>query len=141
MKKKKSNRIISIICVLMILFTSLTTITAVANTHAGFVSIKANNQTTKINDVTKTSTDRYSSIFMSNSTAYFIKVWVKDTTNSKVLTEKTTFLCLVTSKGHWIPYKSGVSFSNNDNLRFYGSQGNSSSRGLTYVIYDGKATL
>lgn len=57
---------------------------------------------------------------------------MKDTTNSKTLSDKKTFTCTNTSTGHWIPFKSGVSFTVKDNVRFYG-QKTGASRGIDYT--------
>ena len=58
-----SKKIISTICVLMIVITSFFSINAFASTAAGFVSIKPLNVNTTIGDVDKAFVTGYSSIF------------------------------------------------------------------------------
>lgn len=125
-------------------FTALFSINAFASTKAGFVSIKAAGINTTIGDVSKDFTTGYSSIFAkkgSSDSNYTLKVWVKDTTNSKTLSDKHSFTVNATSTGHWIVYKSGVSYKVGDNISFYGDQSSLKSKGLNYVIYGDKAAL
>ena len=139
-----SKKIISTICVLMIVITSFFSINAFASTAAGFVSIKPLNVNTTIGDVDKAFVTRYNSIFAkkgSSDNNYTLKVWVKDTSNSTTLSDKHSFTVNGTSTGHWIVYKSGVSYKVGDNIRFYGEQSGASSKGLNYVIYGDKAAL
>lgn len=139
-----SKKIISTICVLMIVITSFFSINAFASTAAGFVSIKPLNVNTTIGDVDKAFLTGYSSIFAkkgSSDNNYTLKVWVKDTSNSTTLSDKHSFTVNGTSTGHWIVYKSGVSYKVGDNIRFYGEQSGASSKGLNYVIYGDKAAL
>ncbi len=142
--KMTSKKIISTICVVMIVITSFFSISAFASTKAGFVSIKPLNVNTTIGDVDKAFVTGYSSIFAkkgSSDNNYTLKVWVKDTSNSTTLSNKHSFTVNATSTGHWIVYKSGVSYKVGDNIRFYGEQSGTSSKGLNYVIYGDKATL
>ncbi|MCC8073112.1 MAG: hypothetical protein LIO62_03175 [Clostridiales bacterium] len=142
--KKSSKTIINTICILMIVITSLFSVSAFASTKAGVVSIKPLNVNTTIGDVDKAYVTGYSSIFAKKGTSdnnYTLKVWVKDTTNSTTLSSKHSFTVNGTSTGHWIVYKSGVSYKVGDNIRFYGEQSGTSSKGLNYVIYGDKATL
>lgn len=139
-----SKKIISTICVLMIVITSFFYINAFASTAAGFVSIKPLNVNTTIGDVDKAFVTGYSSIFAkkgSSDNNYTLKVWVKDTSNSTTLSDKHSFTVNGTSTGHWIVYRSGVSYKVGDNIRFYGEQSGASSKGLNYVIYGDKAAL
>ena len=132
-----SKKIISTICVLMIVITSFFSINAFASTAAGFVSIKPLNVNTTIGDVDKAFVTGYSSIFAkkgSSDNNYTLKVWVKDTSNSTTLSDKHSFTVNGTSTGHWIVYRSGVSYKVGDNIRFYGEQGGASSKGLNYVM-------
>lgn len=145
MLKVSKTKIVSFICALLIAITTVTSFTAIASTQAGIVSIKANGATTTIGNVSKAYKENYSSIFCKRSagqsTSFGFYVWVKDTTNSKVLSNKKAIIVSGTSKGHWISYKSGVSYKVGDNIRFYGSQESSTSKGLSYVIYGDKAAL
>lgn len=139
-----SKKIIGTICVLMIVITSFFSINAFASTAAGFVSIKPLNVNTTIGDVDKAFVTGYSSIFAkkgSSDNNYTLKVWVKDTSNSTTLSDKHSFTVNGTSTGHWIVYRSGVSYKVGDNIRFYGEQSGASSKGLNYVIYGDKAAL
>ena len=139
-----SKKIISTICVLMIVITSFFSINAFASTAAGFVSIKPLNVNTTIGDVDKAFVTGYSSIFAkkgSSDNNYTLKVWVKDTSNSTTLSDKHSFTVNGTSTGHWIVYRSGVSYKVGDNIRFYGEQSGAPSKGLNYVIYGDKAAL
>lgn len=145
MKTLKKNNIISFLCVLLITITAATSITAMASTQSGIATIKANGTTSTIGNVSKDAKVSYSTIFcrrsdgQSNSFSFY--VWVKDTTNSTVLSDKKALVAGNTSVGHWIPYKTGVSFSVGHNIRFYGAQYQSSSKGLRYTIYGDKAAI
>ncbi len=142
--KLSSKKIISTLCVFMIVITCMFSISAFASTKAGFVSVKPLSVNTTIGDVSKGDGTAYSSIFAQKGTSdnnYTLKVWVKDTTNSTTLSNKHSFTVNGTSTGHWIVYKSGVSYKVGDKIRFYGEQSGVSSKGLNYVIYGDKAVL
>lgn len=142
--KMLSKKLISTMCVIMIVITSLFSITALASTRAGYVTIKPLNVNTTIGDVDKAFVTGYSSIFAkkgSSDSNYTLRVWVKDTSNSTTLSEKHSFTVNGTNTGHWIVYKSGASYKVGDNIRFYGEQSSASSKGLDYVIYGDKAEL
>lgn len=142
--KLSSKKIISTLSVFMIVITSMFSISGFASTKTGYVSIKPLDVNTTIGDVSKDFVTSYSSIFAKKGTSddnYTLKVWVKDTTNSTTLSNKHSFTVNGTSTGHWIAYKSGVSYKVGDNIRFYGEQSGASSKGLNYVIYGDKATL
>lgn len=145
MRNNKRNRVITAICVFLIVITTFTSFTAFADTKAGIVSIKANSVTTTIDDVKKAANEGYSSIYLKKSNSsipsYSMYVWVYDTTRSTTLSNKYAFVCNSTSTGHWIKYKSGVTYKVGDTVRFYGSQATSESKGLSYVVYGDKATL
>lgn len=145
MKKINKTKIVSFICALLIAITTVTSITAMASTKSGIAVIKANGTTTTIGDVSKDVKVSYSTIFCRRSDgetgSFSFYVWVKDTTNSTVLSDKQPYIAGSTSVGHWIPYKSGASFSVGHNIRFYGQQYLSSSKGLKYTIYGDKAAI
>lgn len=138
------KKLTSIMCVLLVVITSAVSISALASTHAGFVSIKPLGANTTIGDVKKGFVQNYSSIFAQKGASdsdYTLEVWVEDTTNSNKLSNKHSFTVTSTSTGHWIVYKSGVSYKVGDNIRFYGEQSGITSKGLNYVIYGDKANL
>lgn len=139
MKSSKRQRLISFLCVFLVTIISVGSITAMASSKYGIATIKANSATTTIGDVKKEdSTDKRSGMIAQRSygqkSNFACYVWVKDTTKSKVLSDKT--LILVTSKNTTtnIGYKSGVSTSKGDTIRFYGSQASSQTKGLSYAI-------
>ena len=138
MKRIHNSKFISAICAVVALFTLLTSSYAYAETlvASGSAVIKANNATSKICDVTKHDTTKYGTIFVNKClpsvSNFTIKVWMKDTTNSTVLSDKKSITCTGTRAGYWIPLKSGVSFTVNDNVRFYG-QKTGASRGIDYT--------
>ena len=142
--KLSSKKIVNALCAFMIVITCMFSIGAFASTAASFVSIKPLNVNTTIDDVSKAYVTGYSSIFAKKGSTddnYTLKVWVKDTTNSTTLSNKHSFTVNGTSVGHWIVYKSGVSYKVGDKIRFYGEQSGVSSKGLNYVVYGDKATL
>ncbi len=140
--KVNKNRMISIISAVLIMVTMFISFSANASTSSGVRTIAANDVTTTIGTVTKAySNVNYSSIFLKSSTPFIIKVWVYDTTKSKTLSDKKSIICTSSNKAHWIPYKSGVTASSGDQIRFYGSQTTSSKKTITYVIYGDKAVL
>lgn len=140
---KISKKFTSILCIILIAVTCAVSMNAIASTAAGYVSIKPAGVNTTIGDVKKEFVTGYSSIFAKKASGdnYTLKVWVKDTTNSTTLSNKHSFTVTGASVGHWIAYKSGVSYKVGDNIRFYGDQSSLSAKGLNYVIYGDKATL
>lgn len=144
--KIKYNRFVNILCILIVIITTAVSVTAMASTSSGIATIKANGVTTTIGDVTKAYNNvGYSTIFCKRSagqsTSFAFYVWVRDTTNSTTLSNKVPIVVSGTSKGTHIKYKSGVSYKKGDNIRFYGSQASSSTKGLSYTIYGDKAVI
>ncbi len=142
--KLSSKKIINTICVVMIIVTAIFSISAFASTQSGYVTIKPLNVNTTIGNVSKGAVEKYSTIFAkkdSSDNNYTLKVWVKDTTNSTTLSNKHSFTVNGTRTGHWIVYKSGVSYKVGDKIRFYGEQSGASSKGLTFTIFGDKADL
>ena len=144
-KKLNKNNIITAICTFLIIITTFVSFTAFANTQAGTATLKAYTITSTIGDIKKAYDDKYCSIFVKKSAGeknnFSAKFWVKDTTKKIDLTDKKSINCTSTKVGYWLPYKSGASSSRGDNLRFYGSQAASTSKGIEYVIYSDKAVL
>lgn len=144
-KKLNKNSVITAVCTFLIVITTFASFTAFATTSSGSAVLKAYTLTTTINDVTKSFDDKYCTIYvkksLSNVSNFSAKFWVKDITKGKDLTDRKTINCTSTKKGYWIPYKSGATSNRGDTLRFYGSQADSSSKGIDYVIYSDKATL
>lgn len=135
MKRWIKSKLLSLICAFAILLTISSSIYAYANVRSGSCTIEAN-KTTTICNVKKTDTSKYGTIFLkkslSNVSNFTIKVWMVDTTNGKTLTDQKVFNCTSTSTGHWLPFKSGVSFTVNDNVRFYGYK-TGATRGIDYT--------
>lgn len=140
---KTANKIISALCVFFIAVTILSSFTAMASTAAGTTSIKPLNANTTIDDVTKDAVVNYSSIFLKRTgdKNYKMRVWVKNTTKSNTLSDKHEFTVTSKSTGHWIKYRSVVTYSVGDNVRFYGEQSGIKSKGLQYVVFGDKAAL
>lgn len=146
--KKTSKKMISFVCSILVVCTVLMsafTAFSVSMTESGYTTIKNIGRNTQIgNDVSKSYTDRYSTIFAKKGNSdnnYYIRVWVKDLITSKDLSNKTEFLVTGTSKGHWIPYTSNATFKKGDVIRFIGEQSGATSKGLYYTIYGDKAVL
>lgn len=143
-KKLNKNSFITAICAFLIVVTTFTSFTALATTKIGYATLKAYTVTSTIGDVTKSYSDRYSSIFVNRSSSdsnFEADFWVKDITNKKVLTNRKAIKCTATRTGYLLPYTSTATFSTGDTLRFYGSQASSTSKGIDYTIYSDKAVL
>ncbi|GEM_PF-324789 len=144
-KKLNKNSIITAVCTFLIVITTFASFTAFATTSAGSAVLKAYTITTTVGDVTKSFDDKYCTIYVKKSLSsvsnFSAQFWVKDITKNATLTNKKSINCTSTKTGYWIPYKSGATSSRGDTLRFYGSQANSTSKGIDYVIYSDKATL
>lgn len=97
MKSSKRQRLISFLCVFLVTIISVGSITAMASSKYGIATIKANSATSTIGDVKKEfPSDKASGIIAQRSsgqkTNYFCYIWVKDTTKSKVLSDKKLIL-------------------------------------------------
>ena len=119
MKKNFKSKMVTFICVLLSVLTLSSYVYAYANIQSGSCVIEPN-VTTTICTVKKTDTSKYGTIFLKRSlpniSDFTIKVWMKDITNSTVLSDKYVINCTGTSTGHWIKFKTGVSFSTTDNI-------------------------
>ena len=139
MKSSKRQRLISFLCVFLVTIISVGSITAMASSKYCIATIKPNSATSTIADVKKEfPSDKASGIIAQRSsgqkTNYFCYIWVKDTTKSKVLSDKKLILVTSSNSTHNINYKSGVSTSKGDTIRFYGSQASAQTKGLSYAI-------
>lgn len=149
-KDKIKHKFVSSICVcLMILTTLIATVPITASAAnamvaSGIATIKPLGVNSQVGpNISKNSLDKCSSIFFYKSSSsisdFKISFWVKNGTTGKTLSDKKSFTCTSKSQGRLLPYKIGVSFTVKDDIIIYGEQWGTSSKGINYTTYGGKA--